>query len=46
MSVHPPARELLLLAIDNGWNAQLVHGVDTGGSTDCSRAWLDAVTCH
>ncbi len=32
MKVHPPASALLLEAVDNGWSASLVHGVDTGGS--------------
>jgi hypothetical protein len=31
-SVHPAARELLLIAIDNGWSASLVHGNDTGAN--------------
>lgn len=30
--IHPPARELLLLAIDHGWSAKLQHGTDSGGS--------------
>lgn len=30
MTAHPPARELLLLAIDHGWSAKLQHGTDTG----------------
>lgn len=29
---HPAARELLLLAVDNGWSAALAHGEDTGGA--------------
>lgn len=30
--VHPPALDLLLLAINHGWSASLVHGEDSGGS--------------
>ena len=29
-TVHPPARELILQAIDSGWSAALRHGIDTG----------------
>lgn len=29
MNVHPAARELLLLAIDNGWSAGLKHQTDS-----------------
>lgn len=33
MTAHPPARELLLLAVDHGWSAALARGVDSGGAS-------------
>ena len=30
--LHPAARDLLLLAVDHGWDAIVSHGVDTGGA--------------